>query len=279
MRQDFDFHIHSKYSDGEFSVEHIIKLLEVLNINKFAITDHDSVDSVLYLRGKKCNYISGVEMSSRYMDTNMHILGYYIDGDLSKLQELCKKVRLARKSRLEEHISKLTAKFNLEFSQKDIDIITSDTSTLGRPHIGRLLIKYGYVNSMEEAFEKYLYKVHSSIFYRTDAKIVIDAIHEAGGIAILAHPKDIEKKYKIDIEEFLPHLIEIGIDGIEVYNSIHQFEDTIRYKKLAEKYELLTSGGSDYHGPNVKGKVKLGVVTKDYIPKINIDELTFQKKD
>ena len=279
MRQDFDFHIHSKNSDGEFSVEHIVKLLEVLKINKFAITDHDNIDSVFYLKGKKCNYISGVEMSSRYMDTNMHILGYYIDGDLSKLQELCKKVRHARKSRLEEHISKLTSEFNLEFSQKDIDIITSDTSTLGRPHIGRLLIKYGYVNSMEEAFEKYLYKVHSSIFYRTDAKIVIDAIHEAGGIAILAHPKDIEKKYKIDIEEFLPHLIEIGIDGIEVYNSIHKFEDTIKYKKLAEKYELLTSGGSDYHGPNVKGKVKLGMVTKDYIPKININELTFQKKD
>ena len=279
MRQDFDFHIHSKNSDGEFSVEHIVKLLEVLKINKFAITDHDNIDSVFYLKGKKCNYISGVEMSSRYMDTNMHILGYYIDGDLTKLKGLCEKVRAARKGRLEEHISKLMSEFNLEFNQKDIDIILSDTSTLGRPHIGRLLIKYGYVKTMEEAFEKYLYKVHSSIFYRVDAKTVIDAIHEAGGIAILAHPKDIEKKYKIDIEEFLPHLIEIGIDGIEVYNSIHKFEDTIRYKKLAEKYELLTSGGSDYHGPNVKGKVKLGILAKDYIPKINIEELTFQKKD
>ena len=279
MRQDFDFHIHSKNSDGEFSVEHIVKLLEVLKINKFAITDHDNIDSVFYLKGKKCNYISGVEMSSRYMDTNMHILGYYIDGDLTKLKGLCEKVRSARKGRLEEHISKLMSEFNLEFNQKDIDIILSDTSTLGRPHIGRLLIKYGYVKTMEEAFEKYLYKVHSSIFYRVDAKTVIDAIHEAGGIAILAHPKDIEKKYKIDIEEFLPHLIEIGIDGIEVYNSIHKFEDTIRYKKLAEKYELLTSGGSDYHGPNVKGKVKLGILAKDYIPKINVEELTFQKKD
>ena len=279
MRQDFDFHIHSKNSDGEFSVEHIVKLLEVLKINKFAITDHDNIDSVFYLKGKKCNYISGVEMSSRYMDTNMHILGYYIDGDLTKLKGLCEKVRSARKGRLEEHISKLMSEFNLEFNQKDIDIILSDTSTLGRPHIGRLLIKYGYVKTMEEAFEKYLYKVHSSIFYRVDAKTVIDAIHEAGGIAILAHPKDIEKKYKIDIEEFIPHLIEIGIDGIEVYNSIHKLEDTIRYKKLAEKYELLISGGSDYHGPNVKGKVKLGILTKDYIPKINVEELTFQKKD
>jgi predicted metal-dependent phosphoesterase TrpH len=277
MVQNFDFHIHSKYSDGEYDVETIINKLNENNITNFAITDHDNVESVDYLRERNLNNISGVEMSSRYNNLNMHILGYYIDGDLDELKKLCNRVSELRKARLYEHVSKLEKEYNLQFDELDLMNLTKKYSTLGRPHIGKLLIKYGYASSMEEAFKKYLFNVHSSIFYRMDAKLVIDAIHKAGGIAILAHPKKIEDKYNIDIEDFLPDLVEIGIDGIEIYNSLHYNEDSKRYKEIAIKYNLLISGGSDYHGPNVKPNVKLGYINNEDLPKINIDELTFKK--
>ncbi len=277
MVQNFDFHIHSKYSDGEYDVETIINKLNENNITNFAITDHDNVESVDYLRERNLNNISGVEMSSRYNNLNMHILGYYIDGDLDELKKLCNRVSELRKARLYEHVSKLEKEYNLQFDELDLMNLTKKYSTLGRPHIGKLLIKYGYVSSMEEAFKKYLFNVHSSIFYRMDAKLVIDAIHKAGGIAILAHPKKIEDKYNIDIEDFLPDLVEIGIDGIEIYNSLHYNEDSKRYKDIATKYNLLISGGSDYHGPNIKPNVKLGYLNNEDLPKINIDEMTFKK--
>ena len=277
MVQNFDFHIHTKYSDGEYDVETIINKLNENNITNFAITDHDNVESVDYLRERNLNNISGVEMSSRYNNLNMHILGYYIDGDLDELKKLCNRVSELRKARLYEHVSKLEKEYNLQFDELDLMNLTKKYSTLGRPHIGKLLIKYGYVSSMEEAFKKYLFNVHSSIFYRMDAKLVIDAIHKAGGIAILAHPKKIEDKYNIDIEDFLPGLVEIGIDGIEIYNSLHYNEDSKRYKEIATKYNLLISGGSDYHGPNIKPNVKLGYLNNEDLPKINIDEMTFKK--
>ena len=277
MVQNFDFHIHSKYSDGEYDVETIINKLNKSGITNFAITDHDNVESVDYLRERNLNNISGVEMSSRYNNLNMHILGYYIDGDLDELKKLCNRVSELRKARLYEHVSKLEKEYNLQFDELDLMNLTKKYSTLGRPHIGKLLIKYGYASSMEEAFKKYLFNVHSSIFYRMDAKLVIDAIHKAGGIAILAHPKKIEDKYNIDIEDFLPDLVEIGIDGIEIYNSLHYNEDSKRYKEIATKYNLLISGGSDYHGPNVKPNVKLGYLNNEDLPKINIDEMTFKK--
>jgi predicted metal-dependent phosphoesterase TrpH len=277
MVQNFDFHIHTKYSDGEYDVETIINKLNENNIANFAITDHDNVESVDYLRERNLNNISGVEMSSRYNNLNMHILGYYIDGDLDELKKLCNRVSELRKARLYEHVSKLEKEYNLQFDELDLMNLTKKYSTLGRPHIGKLLIKYGYASSMEEAFKKYLFNVHSSIFYRMDAKLVIDAIHKAGGVAILAHPKKIEDKYDIDIEDFLPDLVEIGIDGIEIYNSLHYNEDSKRYKEIATKYNLLISGGSDYHGPNVKPNVKLGYLNNEDLPKINIDEMTFKK--
>lgn len=277
MIQNFDFHIHSKFSDGEYDVDKIIDQLNEHEITDFAITDHDNVESVEYLRNKGLNNISGVEMSSRFNNLNMHILGYYIDGNLDDLKKLCNRVSELRKERLYEHVSKLEKEYNLVFDEIDLMNLTKKYSTLGRPHIGKLLIKYGYVSNMDEAFKKYLYNVHSKVFYRIDAKLVIEAIHNAGGIAILAHPKKIEDKYKVDIEDFLPGLIEIGIDGIEIYNSLHYNEDSKRYKEISKKYNLLISGGSDYHGPSVKPNVKLGYLNKEKLPPINIDEMTFKK--
>ena len=131
---------------------------------------------------------------------------------------------------------------------------------------------------MNDAFLKYLNYLHTDIYYRMDARDITSAIHSAGGIVILAHPKKIEKKYNILIDEIIEDLIEIGIDGIEIYNSMHYNEDSKRYLHIANKYNLYTSGGSDYHGIYSKPNVRIGYLNKEDLPIINVQSLTFINK-
>ena len=278
MIQNFDFHIHTSNSDGDYNIDEIIKKINENNIEYFAITDHDNIDSIEQLKDKKLNYITGIEFSGRFKKYNMHILGYYLDGDLSKVKLLCDKIKELRKLRLYGLLDDLNKKFNISFEQEEIDDIVSKCNTLGRPHIGKLLIKHKYVDNMNDAFLKYLNYLHTDIYYRMDARDITSAIHSAGGIVILAHPKKIEKKYNILIDEIIEDLIEIGIDGIEIYNSIHYNEDSERYLYIANKYNLYTSGGSDYHGIYSKPNVRIGYLNKEDLPIINVQSLTFINK-
>ena len=141
------------------------------------------------------------------------------------------------------------------------------------------MVKYGYVLSVPEAFDSYLKGVKTETSHREDAKVVIETIHNAGGVAIWAHPKKVEKKYNIDLEVLIPRLIEIGLDGIEIGNSLHSLDDYKRYLNIAKKYNLLISAGSDYHGPVVKPKVKLGIIfVQDYDYEVDIDEISILNK-
>ena len=99
--------------------------------------------------------------------------------------------------------------------------------------------------------------------HRSDSKRIIEVIHEAGGIAVLAHPREVEDDYQIDIEKFIESLIEEGLDGIEKYNSIHTREDVKRYLEIAKKHNLFTTGGSDFHGTN-KPEISLGTTTREH---------------
>ena len=207
MIQNFDFHIHTSNSDGDYNIDEIIKKITENNIEYFAITDHDNIDSIEQLKDKKLNYITGIEFSGRFKTYNMHILVYYLDGNLSKVKFLCDKIKELRKLRLFGLLEDLNKKFNISFKQEEIDDIVSKCNTLGRPHIGKLLIKHKYVDNMNDAFLKYLNYLHTDIYYRMDARDIVSAIHSAGGIVILAHPKKIEHMYTILIDEFIDDLI------------------------------------------------------------------------
>ena len=164
MIQNFDFHIHTSNSDGDYNIDEIIKKINENNIEYFAITDHDNIDSIEQLKDKKLNYITGIEFSGRVKKYNMHILGYYLDGDLSKVKLLCDKIKNLRKLRLYGLLEDLNKKFNISFKQEEIDDIVSKCNTLGRPHIGKLLIKHKYVDNMNDAFLKYLNYLHTDIY-------------------------------------------------------------------------------------------------------------------
>lgn len=278
MIQNFDFHIHTTNSDGDYNIEEIIKIIKENNIKYFAITDHDNIDSIEQLKDTRLNHITGIEFSGRFKEYNIHILGYYLDGDLSKVKSLCDKIKELRKLRLYGLLDDLYKKFNISFNEEEIENTVNKYNTLGRPHIGKLLIKYKYADNMNDAFAKYLNYLHTDIYYRMDAQDIVDAIHSAGGMVILAHPKKIENKYNIFVDEIIEDLIEIGFDGIEIYNSTHYNEDSERYLYIANKYNLYTSGGSDYHGIFSKPNVRIGYLNKEDLPIINVQSLTFINK-
>jgi len=164
----------------------------------------------------------------------------------------------------------LYQRYGISFPDEMIDEILSH-KVVGKPHIIKALHDLGFGASHREIYDRYFKEYNSKTKYKVNIEEAVKVIKESNGIVILAHPKEIELRHKIDFESILPGLIEEGIDGIEVYNNIHNSSDVKRYLKLASKNNLLISGGSDYHGPFAKCDVILGGVTRE---KINIKELS-----
>lgn len=264
MKQIFDLHIHTNNSDGELSINELIEELKKYNIKYFSITDHDTIDSLYEIKNidiGDLKFIKGIEISSildkRY---KMHILGYNIDENNDEIIKITKTLKKARVDRFYELADRLYEKFNILLKKEDLGEIIEKVNIPGKPHLAKLMVENGYVKAVPEAFEKYLENIKTTISNRIDAKIVINAIKKAGGVAVWAHPKKVEKEYNIDFEKILPRLLDIGLDGIEIYNSLHTLDDCNRYFKVAKKFNLITSGGSDFHGKKTKPNVKLGEV-------------------
>ncbi len=285
MIQDFDLHIHTINSDGEYNVKEIIQKLKRKNINTFSITDHDSIKSIKQIKEldidlKGLNYIPGVEISSilngKY---DLHILGYNINPDSKELNEVLNYLKEYRINKFYEIIKVLKRRFKLTFNEEDILNVLKRNKNPGKPHVARLMIRYGYAINMRDAFDNYLSKLNLNVQNKMEAKIVCRAIKKAGGIPVIAHPKIIEYYYKIDIKDLILEMKKAGILGIEVFNSIHSYNDVKKYKKIAEDYNMIITGGSDYHGPNIKKDVLLGVIfnSKKSI-KVYDDSITLFKK-
>lgn len=281
MIQEFDFHMHTNNSDGEYSVGQIVAMLKKQGIRYFSVTDHDNTDSIEQV-GKEdltgLSYISGVEISS-VLDGKyrLHILGYGIDGDRSRIDACCSQLKRARQNKIYAIAEQLDRNCHIQIEQQELDDIIAGTNVPGKPHIAHLLVQKGYASDIKDAFARYLDSIKSGK-YRIDAKIAIDAIKDAGGKVIWAHPKQVEEDHGIDFTEILDRLIELGIDGIEVYNSLHTYGDCQRYLAESEARGLLTSGGSDFHGEHTKFGVFLGGVFKDHGEiRVDPDTLTLYK--
>ena len=267
-----DMHIHTNNSDGEHSVSEIIELIKENNIKTFSITDHDSINSCVEINNLSLDsleYYNGVEISSEYKKMGMHILGY--DFDVTKeMIELVNKIQSNRKKRSLELIEMLANDYQIIIPDNMIQTILN-YQVVGRPHIIEALYKLGYGSSNKEIFNKYLKNYTSKTKYRVELEEVIKIIKKSNGVVILAHPKEIEERHHIDISSITHELVDLGIDGIEVYNTIHYEDDTKRYLEIAGEHNLLISGGSDYHGEFTKPDVELGKLTKE---RIMIKELT-----
>ena len=262
-----DMHTHTCYSDGELTPYELIKLAIKNNIGTLAITDHDTLEGIKTIDRKSpiivdsgIKIINGIELSAKVDKGRMHILGYDFDIDSPILNEKMQKIKDINVNYILSIIEQLKKDYNIFFTYNELKDLINIKSNLGRPNIARLLIKNGYVKTMKEAFEKYLIDAHNKISSRKkgiDYSECIDIILKSNGIPILAHPKSLELNDK-EFLYLLKDMIKCGLMGIEVFHSSHTKEEIDKYLDIANEFNLLISGGSDYHGANTKPDIELG---------------------
>ncbi len=267
MHHYIDLHTHTIKSDGTLPADKLIKHAIDHNIGTISITDHDSVEGIREIVSIKKNLlfskiriITGIEISAKYTGGSLHVLGYGIDIFHQPLLAKLKTFQEIRKSRNAKILKKLS-ELGINLSMKELDEDTQESQSQGRPHIARLLVKKKAVKDVNDAFNVYLAKgkkafISKEVFTASQA---ISMIHEAGGIAILAHPATLNLKGN-KFGDFLDGLILAGLDGIEVFAPIHSEQQTKNYLALAKKNNMLISGGSDYHG-DTKPNIRIGECT------------------
>ena len=282
-----DLHIHSKSSDGAFTVQEIVKEAKFRNIAFLSITDHDSIDCQEVASGLSrqagMRYITGVELNVAFSHPNfregksvpLDFLGYQFDPKNNELN-----VKLQQMARYrEERAAKILKKLNTEFEKEGIEKLTKNDfdliqasvdGTLGRPHIADYLVKKGIVGNRQEAFDKYLVKCDVPkypLYLEAASKLV----RNAGGKLVLAHPNDPHGTSLVALTKLLPEQTEIVqesmlpfIDGVECWHSRNDAETISHYVKFANEHGLIMSGGSDCHQkPILMGTVNVPAYVAD----------------
>ncbi|NPV92281.1 MAG: PHP domain-containing protein [Firmicutes bacterium] len=257
-----DLHTHTSASDGSSSPEQLIDEAIRLGLRAVAVTDHDVIDGIpaarARARGTGLEVVDGVEINTEGLQREVHILGYFIDIDNRELKERLRSLRLAREARAEKIVRRLKE------LGKDIDLyrvleIAGDGS-VGRPHIGLAMMEKGYVGSVAEAFQSYIgYGAPAYVpRYKIDPLEAIGMVLIAGGVPVYAHPG------LADRDELIPDMVRSGLKGIEVFYPDHDERQRSRYKKIADDYGLIMTGGSDYHGLGANFRTHLGDEVVDY---------------
>lgn len=263
-----DLHSHSIHSDGTLTPSELLNLAKINNIDYFAITDHDDIEGskkLIESNHEGITVYSGVELNAKVDKGQMHILGYNFDLYNEKLNNKLKELKENSKHNIMLYVNQLKEDYNIELPQKDIDEILNREGNIGRPLLALLLIKYGYVSTVAEAFDKYLSdkKVRHHKMWITKEEC-INLINEAGGIAVLAHPFTL-KLTNEELHEELKELVRLGLKGIEIIHSNSNEEQRHYYKELAKEFNLITTGGTDYHGKEVKPNIELGTGIKENV--------------
>ena len=249
-----DLHLHTLFSDGTSSPDELIEEAQKEGIDCLSIADHDTVmgiePALEYARKKGAEILSGIELTAEYNNQEIHILGYLIDH---KAQFLREKLEVLRQNRI-ERIYKITDKLKaMGFSlAPDKVFALADNATVGRMHVARAMVSEGIVASPAEAFARFIGDKGRAYVcgFRLSPGEAIGLIRKAGGLSVLAHPYTVR-------DELAMRLIELGLDGLEVYYPEHNPTTTAFYLDFARRHNLLVTGGSDYHGL-AKPEVRIG---------------------
>jgi len=260
-----DLHVHTTFSDGQYTPEEIVNLAVQAGIDTLSITDHDSIAGLP--SGKAAadkagiTFINGIEISCQG-NRELHLLGYNFDFNEPVLAATCMKFARLREERAHRIIDFLLEK-GVKISIDDVGEAAHGSAIIGRPHFAQVLLKHGYVATIREAFDKYLAVADFDKIERPKptAEEGISLIKNAGGIPVLAHPSLLKLKPEAE-EEFIKQLVGLGLMGMECIYSLHSHEQVEHYCSLAEKYNLIVTGGSDFHGEKIKPEIKLGVFFK-----------------
>jgi predicted metal-dependent phosphoesterase TrpH len=268
-----DLHIHTTASDGTFTPEQVISHAHQLRLKAIAITDHDTVAGSKEALGSgvppSLGFLTGVEISATpppfYPGSgSFHLLGYSIRLDDPNLNRTLEKLQQARKNRnpaIINRLNELGISITLDEVRKEAGV-----AQLGRPHIAQLMVKKGVVASINEAFDQFLGTGKPAYVdkQRVECFKAIEIIQDAGGVPVLAHPGLLDYQTENQLDELIGKLKKAGIQGVEVYYSGHTPDQTRLYAALAQRHDLLMTGGSDFHGA-IQPEIEMGSGQGDLI--------------
>lgn len=274
-----DLHSHSTHSDGTLTPSELLNLARKNNIDVLAITDHDDIEGskkLIESNHQGITVYSGIELNAKVPKGQMHILGYNFDLYDESLNKRLKELKENSKSNIMLYIKQLENDFNIFLPEDDLASLLNRDGNIGRPQLALILIKYGYCATVKEAFEKYLRddKVRKEKIW-VEKEECISLITNAGGIPVLAHPFTL-KLTDEELYEEIKYLVSIGLKGIEIIHSNSTEEQRNYYKKLAKEFKLITTGGTDFHGKEVKPDIELGSGINN---NVQVDELTINLLD
>lgn len=257
MASRVDLHTHTTASDGTLSPSQLFDKAAELGIDVLAVTDHDSTAGYQALRAIRDRHpdvelIPGIEVSAEG-EWPCHLLGYFVSPEADGFQEELAQYRRWRQSRMAAMVRKLNALGVVVEMERVLAIAAG--GTVGRPHLADAMIEKGYVKTRQQAFDRFL-KRDGPAFVPGDgprAPECIQLIRSAGGIPVLAHPSYYTSP------DLLQKLVGAGLMGIEVYYPEHSRSLIQRYLDLAKTYQLVATGGSDFHGPRT-GRPSMGSV-------------------
>ncbi|MBD5465289.1 MAG: PHP domain-containing protein [Lachnospiraceae bacterium] len=246
-----DLHVHSTKSDGSYTPSELVEYAMKKGLSAFALTDHDTTEGLeeafLAAEGKDIEVIPGIEFSTEYQGKDIHILGLYIDYKGEEFRKYLKDFQQSREIRNEKMCKKLV-EHGVDISYEGLKE-RFPGAVLTRAHYARFLWEEGYVSGMKEAFDRYIGD-HAPCFLPREKVTPVQAVKlilKAGGVPVLAHPLLYGMSDK-RLEELVAELKEAGLKGIEAIYSTYNSGEERQMKKLAKKYGLLISGGSDFHG-------------------------------
>jgi hypothetical protein len=262
-----DLHLHTLFSDGTFTPEELAGCGARCGLAAMALTDHDTVEGcarmALACRNLGIEFVSGAELTAELDGAELHILGYYLDAENPALQTDLKKFQAVRQHRIHDMVARLN-RLKIPLRAETVFALANCHSP-GRPHVGRALVQEGFCASLDEAFDRFLKKNRPAYVpkFKISALEAIALIHQAGGLASMAHP-GLNRS-----DEVIPALAASGLDGIECFHSKHTAAMSRHYLDIAARHHLLVTGGSDCHGFS-KGKPLIGRVK---LPAVYYDRL------
>lgn len=276
-----DLHVHTTMSDGTLTPEEVVGLATQAGLSAIAITDHDTVSGVAaaqqHSNGTGVLVIPGVEISTQWDHGTLHCLGYFMNTYHPELLRVLRYLVRARIERVPQILEKLQAQ-DVNISLEDVRSEVRE-GVPGRPHVANALMRKGVVRSIQEAFDRFLRK--GAPAYVEKVKLspadAIRTVITAGGVPVLAHPYSL----KLDDPEMLGNalrdLVDLGLQGIEVYHPEHTREQTKLYRDLAARFNLAVTGGTDFHGAN-KPTAKLGFIPdQEPLPYSLVEKLALRK--
>jgi 3',5'-nucleoside bisphosphate phosphatase len=240
-----DLHTHSTASDGARTPRDVVIAARAAGLSAFALTDHDTIAGLPDARATGAEIgirvVNGVELSAVEGPLETHILGLHLsdESELERRLVLLREMRVSRAVRIVERLNTLGVPVTF-----DAVLQQAAGGAVGRPHVARAIIAGGWVSDLREAFDRYLGNGKAAFVPKDHLAIAeaIGLIHRAGGVAVLAHPG------QLGTRERIAPLVSLGLDGVEVLHPSHSWDDSQRLDALATEFDLVRSGGSDWHG-------------------------------